>query len=126
MIRRRAGREPGAATLDLSRRGDVRPAALAGQPLLEINGLNVDYGVGDAAVHAVIGADLVLHTGEVLGLAGESGSGNSTLAYAAIRLLRPAGLITGGEVRYHPAPGQTLDLLAADEEQLRQLRWAHI
>ena len=97
-----------------------------GQPLLEVSGLCVDYGVGPDAVHAVVGADLVLHGGEVLGLAGESGSGKSTLAYAITRLLRAPGMITGGSVSYHRNPGQTVDLLAADEGALRVLRWSQI
>jgi peptide/nickel transport system ATP-binding protein len=96
------------------------------EPLLEISGLYVDYGVGPGAVHAVIDADLVLHRGEVLGLAGESGSGKSTLAYAITRLLRAPGMITGGNVSYHPEPGATIDLLAADEGGLRVLRWSQI
>ena len=96
------------------------------EPLLEVRGLCADYGAGDGAVHAVRDADLVLHTGEVLGLAGESGSGKSTLAYAITRLLRAPGMITGGTVLYHPKPGTTVDLLAVGEHDLRVLRWSQI
>ncbi len=99
---------------------------MSSEPLLDIRGLQVDYGAGPGAVHAVVGADLVLRRGEVLGLAWESGSGKSTLAYAAIRLLRAPGLITGGEVLYYPEPGRGVDLLSLDEPQLRGLRWSHI
>ena len=97
-----------------------------GERLLEIRGLCVDYGQGPAAVHAVADADLVLHRGEVLGLAGESGSGKSTLVMAATRLLRPPGVITGGEVRLYPGDGSTVDLLEASYTALRVLRWSQV
>src|SRR6516225_11298970 len=97
-----------------------------GEPLLEISGLCVDYGIGPDAVRAVTDADLVLRRGEVLGLAGESGSGKSTFAYAITRLLRAPGVITGGTARFRMGQGRDIDLLAADETQLRRLRWAHI
>jgi peptide/nickel transport system ATP-binding protein len=94
----------------------------ANEPLLEVSGLCVDYGFGDEAVHAVIGADLTLHRGEVFGLAGESGSGKSTLAYAISRLLRMPGVITGGEVLFRHE-GSSIDLLGVGLAQLRELRW---
>jgi peptide/nickel transport system ATP-binding protein len=100
--------------------------AAPGSPLLQVSGLRVDYGVGDDAVHAVADANLVLRRGEVLGLAGESGSGKSTLAYAITRLLRAPGMITGGDIWFHPAAGLTVDLLAAGEDDLRVLRWSQI
>jgi peptide/nickel transport system ATP-binding protein len=99
------------------------PAGSApGSPLLEVSGLCVDYGVGDDAVHAVRDADLVLRPGEVLGLAGESGSGKSTFAYAITRLLRAPGVVTGGKVTFSGG----VDLLAASEDELRELRWSEI
>ncbi len=101
-------------------------------PVLEIRGLCVDYGFGDDAVHAVADCSLTLGRGRVMGLAGESGSGKSTLAMAAIRLLRSPGVITGGQVLFHSKPtsgsrtAQTIDLLAANEEELRAIRWSEI
>jgi peptide/nickel transport system ATP-binding protein len=94
------------------------------EPVLEIRNLDVDYGLGDKAVHAVRDVSLTLHRGEVLGLAGESGSGKSTLAYGLTRLLAPPGVITGGEVIYHPPAGEPYDVLGLSDRALRQFRWA--
>jgi peptide/nickel transport system ATP-binding protein len=90
--------------------------------LISVRGLCVDYGLGEDAVHAVVDADLELRSGEVLGLAGESGSGKSTLAYAITRLLRPPGVITAGSARF----GSSVNLLTADQRELRGLRWNEI
>jgi len=111
-----------------SRRGGEDTA----DPVLEIHGLCVDYGYGEEAVHAVVDCDLVLRRGRVLGLAGESGSGKTTMALAAIRLLRAPAVITGGQVIFHSKPvggdglKGTVDLLAADEDELRAVRWSEI
>ncbi|MFJ6198058.1 ABC transporter ATP-binding protein [Micromonospora sp. NPDC092111] len=93
-------------------------------PVLEIRKLRVDYGLGDEAVHAVRDVDLTLHRGEVLGLAGESGSGKSTLAYGLTRLLPPPGVVSGGEVLYHPVDGPPVDVLSLSPAGLRAFRWA--
>ncbi len=94
------------------------------KPILEIKGLNVDYGYGPGAVRAIHDVDLTLHTGEVLGLAGESGSGKSTLAYGLTRLLPSPGVITGGQALYHPETGPPADILAMTPAELRAFRWA--
>jgi oligopeptide/dipeptide ABC transporter ATP-binding protein len=94
------------------------------EPVLEIRHLNVDYGLGDQAVRAVRDVSLTVHRGEVLGLAGESGSGKSTLAYGLTRLLPPPGVISGGQVIYHPQNAEPYDVLGLSDRQLRAFRWA--
>ncbi|RZU18556.1 peptide/nickel transport system ATP-binding protein [Kribbella rubisoli] len=93
-------------------------------PVLEIKNFHVDYGLGPEAVQAVRDVTLTLHRGEVLGLAGESGSGKSTLAYGVTRLLPPPGVISGGSVVYHPPTGDSYDVMALTDAELRKFRWA--
>lgn len=83
--------------------GAGRTPACAGAPLLSVTGLCVNYG----SERAVTDASLLLHRGEVLGLAGGPGSGKSTLACAVTGLLRPPGVITRGRVLWHPEPVAT-------------------
>ncbi|TCO50399.1 oligopeptide/dipeptide ABC transporter ATP-binding protein [Kribbella antiqua] len=104
----------------------VQDAGAAGDVLLEVTGLRVDYGDGPNAVHAVDGVDLVLRRGEVLGVAGESGSGKSTLAYAITRLLRPPGQVVAGEIRYWPTSAGPVDVLKMSDAELRAFRWAQL
>ena len=102
------------------------PAPL-GRPVLDIRDLVVDYGYGAAPAHALRGVNLTLHEGEVLGLAGESGCGKSTLVYAATRLLPPPGLITGGEVWFHPGGQEpAVDILRMSDRELRRSRWQDV
>lgn len=98
----------------------------AGEVILEVRGLSVDYGVGRAALHALDNVDFVLHRGEVLGVAGESGCGKSTLAYTLTRLLRPPGVISSGQAYYHRKGSCPVDVLAMDRHALRKFRWEEL
>jgi peptide/nickel transport system ATP-binding protein len=91
------------------------------EPLLSIRDLCVDYVTDRGPVRAVDRVSLDLERGEVLGIAGESGCGKSTLAQALLRILPPPAVISGGTVHF-----EGRDLLALDENELRQLRWKRI
>src|SRR5690348_659458 len=93
--------------------------------LLDIRDLSVEYlipGKGpDSAVRAVDGVSFAIAPGEVFGLAGESGSGKSTIAHSILRVLRPPAIITGGEILF-----QGRDVLEMGEDEIAQLQRAEV
>ncbi|MFD5224279.1 ABC transporter ATP-binding protein [Microbacterium sp. NPDC058342] len=94
-------------------------------PLLTVRDFSVVYDT-DPPVAAVKNVDLQLHRGEILGLAGESGCGKTTLAYGIQRLLRAPAVITGGSVTFHDAQDGDIDVSALGAEQMRRFRWDRV
>jgi peptide/nickel transport system ATP-binding protein len=95
------------------------------EPLLTVHDFSVVYDV-DPPVEAVKNVTLELQRGEILGLAGESGCGKTTLAYGVQRLLRAPAVITSGSVTFHDASGVDVDVNALDIEEMRRFRWDKI
>jgi peptide/nickel transport system ATP-binding protein len=85
--------------------------------LLEVNDLNVTYRLSSGPVPAARHVNFAVDRGEVLGLAGESGCGKSTVAHALLRLL-PEGTDVEGEVLLS---GE--DVLKMKWGRLRAVRW---
>ncbi|WP_194421327.1 ABC transporter ATP-binding protein [Microbacterium abyssi] len=91
-------------------------------PLLSVRDFSVVYDV-DPPVAAVKDVTLELQRGEILGLAGESGCGKTTLAYGIQRLLKAPAVITGGSVVFHDTNGSDIDVNELGPEQMRRFRW---
>ena len=87
------------------------------EPLLEVDGLTIDFWSNDRWNNVVNNTSFELARGEVLGLVGESGSGKTTLALAMIGYVRRGLRFAGGAVRL-----DGLDVLALPEDDLRKLR----
>ncbi|WP_371407514.1 ABC transporter ATP-binding protein [Kribbella sp. NBC_00662] len=85
--------------------------------MLELDNLSVTYKAA-GEIPAVRGVSLSLAAGEAVGLAGESGSGKSSVALALLRLL-PRSAVVGGRILLH---GE--DVLAMKWGRLRAVRWS--
>ena len=85
--------------------------------VLSVRDLEVTYSTQAGPVPAVRGVSLDIDKGEVLGLAGESGCGKSTVVNAILRLL-PQGATTSGQVLLNDE-----DVLTMKAGRLRAVRW---
>jgi peptide/nickel transport system ATP-binding protein len=91
------------------------------EKLLELRQLTVEYVVGDKPARAVDCVDLEIFEGEIVGLAGESGCGKSTIANAVMQILRPPARVAGGSVLF-----QGENLIGKSREELRRFRWRNV
>jgi peptide/nickel transport system ATP-binding protein len=90
-------------------------------PLIAVRNLTVDYVGANSISRAVNGIDFDIARGEAFGLAGESGCGKSTVAFALARLTRLPGLVSGGSIRFD---GE--EVLDFDRARLDRYRWSEV
>nr|WP_204330334.1 ABC transporter ATP-binding protein [Rhizobium phaseoli] len=92
------------------------------QPLLSVRNLTIDYIGEEKDFRAVDDVSFDVAPGEVFGLAGESGCGKSTIAFAISRLHKPPALIRK-ESRILLDGRNVLDL---DRQALAAFRWREV
>jgi oligopeptide transport system ATP-binding protein len=102
--------------VDLNKNGDTTG------PLLEVDGLHVEFHTRDGVAKVLNGVSYSVAAGETLAVLGESGSGKSVTANTVMGILpMPPGRITAGSIRYR---GE--ELLTAEDERRRELRGENI
>jgi peptide/nickel transport system ATP-binding protein len=89
----------------------------AGEPLLRVENLHVEFPTEDGVVKAVDGISYELGRGRTLGIVGESGSGKTVAALSVLGLTRAQGAKVEGRILF-----EGRDLLSLSEGELRGVR----
>jgi ABC-type glutathione transport system ATPase component len=89
--------------------------------VLDVRNLTIEYETAAGSVRAVDDVSFTIRRGETFGLAGESGSGKSTIATAILRLLGANGRVVSGSIHC-----DGVDVTSLDAEELRRFRWSRV
>ncbi|QYO71946.1 ABC transporter ATP-binding protein [Vibrio cholerae] len=95
--------------------------AFHSDPVLRIRNLCVDYITDHGDFAAVKSVSFDIGKGEIFGLAGESGCGKSTIAFAINQLHKAPARISNGEIWF-----EDKDLLRLAPNEVNTLRWSQI
>ena len=87
------------------------------EALVKIENITIEYNNYGKAIKAVDDVSMDIYENEKIALVGESGSGKTTLAMAILRMLKPPGKITAGQILH-----KNFNLNDLDEEELRTRR----
>ena len=68
----------------------------AGSPILEVDGLRVEFWTSRGTIYAVNDISFKVAPGEMMGIVGESGCGKSVTALALLGILPRAGRVVAG------------------------------
>lgn len=93
--------------------------------IFELRDVSVTFDMDRGSANVLNNVSLDIRRNEILGVVGESGSGKSMFAEALLDAVVRPGKLTG-EITYYPDPDRPVDLLALDDEELRQMRWEEI
>lgn len=86
-------------------------------PLLQIQGLKLNYKIYNGTAHVINGIDLYVYPGERIGLVGESGCGKTTTVKSVMGILPRQATVEDGKILF-----ESENILTMQERALNQLR----
>ncbi len=96
------------------------------EPLLEVRDLAIHFRTPRGLARVVDGANLTVGHGEIVGIAGESGCGKTTLVEAILQIIRFPNRLTRGQALFTPKDGPAIDLMQLSAVKMRGYRGKQI
>ncbi|MEM1273306.1 MAG: ABC transporter ATP-binding protein [Pseudomonadota bacterium] len=88
--------------------------------ILDLKNVSIDFPTSKGVVHAVTDVTLSVGQGRRVGFIGESGSGKTTTALSAMRMLASPGFVAAGAIHLNSLDNP--DLLSLSDEEMRRVR----